>query len=111
MNDILNADKESISEIEGFGDIMAENIVSALKEPHRIQLIKRLENLGVNMIYSKKSAGDGRFKGLTFVLTGTLPTLKRDEAKKFLHQYQRKHLLLLPVRTQEVSLIKQTNSE
>lgn len=87
MQDILNADKESISEIEGFGDVMAENIVKALKEPHRIQLIKRLENLGVNMIYAKKSTGDGRFKGLTFVLTGTLPTMKRDEAKKLIESF------------------------
>lgn len=87
MRDILNADKESISEIEGFGDVMAENIVKALKEPHRIQLIKRLENLGVNMNYAKKSTGDGRFKGLTFVLTGTLPTMKRDEAKKLIESF------------------------
>ena len=87
MNDIINADKDSISEIEGFGDVMAENIVNALKEPHRIQLIKRLENLGVNMIYAKKSTGDGRFKGLTFVLTGTLPTMKRDEAKKLIESF------------------------
>ena len=66
---------------------MAENIVKALKEPHRIQLIKRLENLGVNMNYAKKSTGDGRFKGLTFVLTGTLPTMKRDEAKKLIESF------------------------
>ena len=87
MNDIINADKDSISEIEGLGDVMAENIVNALKEPHRIQLIKRLENLGVNMVYAKKSTGDGRFKGLTFVLTGTLPTMKRDEAKKLIESF------------------------
>ncbi len=87
MNDIINADKDSISEIEGFGDVMAENLVKALKEPHRIQLIQRLENLGVNMTYSKKSTGDGRFKGLTFVLTGTLPTMKRDEAKKLIESF------------------------
>lgn len=87
MQDILNADKDSISEIEGFGDVMAENIVKALREPHRIQLIKLLENLGVNMTYAKKSTGDGRFKGLTFVLTGTLPTMKRDEAKKLIESF------------------------
>lgn len=87
MQDILNADKESISEIEGFGDIMAENLVNALKEPHRIHLIERLEKLGVNMTYSRKSVSDERFKGLTFVLTGTLPTMKRDEAKKLIESF------------------------
>lgn len=84
MQEILNADKDSISQIEGFGDIMAENLVNAFKEPHRIRLIERLEKSGVNMAYSKKSSGDERFKGLTFVLTGTLPTMKRDEAKKLI---------------------------
>jgi len=87
MQDILNADKKSISEIEGFGEIMAENLVNSLKEPHRIHLIKRLESLGVNMTYTKKSSADDRFKGLTFVLTGTLPTMKRDEAKKLIESF------------------------
>jgi len=87
MQDILNADKDSISEIEGFGDVMAENLVNALEEPHRIQLIERLEKLGLNMTYSEKSTGDGRFKGFTFVLTGTLPNMKRDEAKKLIESF------------------------
>lgn len=63
---------------------MAENVVNALKEPNTIDLIERLRNAGVNMTYSKEGAADDRFKGLTFVLTGTLPTMKRDEAKKLI---------------------------
>lgn len=81
---LLAAEKAEISAIEGFGDIMAENVVNALKEPNTIDLIERLRNAGVNMTYSKEGAADDRFKGLTFVLTGTLPTMKRDEAKKLI---------------------------
>lgn len=87
MDEILSADKKSISEIDGFGDVMADNLVKALNEPHRIALINHLKELGVNMTYNKKTSSDERFKGYTFVLTGTLPTLKRDEAKKLIESF------------------------
>lgn len=87
MELILNAEKEDISSIEGFGDVMAESVYNALREPNRIELIERLKSCGVNMSYTKQSANDNRFEGLTFVLTGTLPTMKRDEAKKLIESF------------------------
>lgn len=87
MDMLLSAEKDEIASIDGFGDIMAENVVTALREPHRIELIERLRASGVNMKYSKESSGDNRFQGLTFVLTGTLPTMKRDEAKKLIESF------------------------
>lgn len=80
MDLIMNADISVISEIDGFGDIMAESVVKAFQEPHMQQTIERLRSYGLNMEYGSKVQSD-KFKGLTFVLTGTLPTLKRDEAK------------------------------
>ena len=87
MDSILSATAEDISEIEGFGGVMAESVVTSLREPHRRELIDRLRELGVNMVYHKQAAVDDRFAGLTFVLTGTLPTMKRDEAKKLIESY------------------------
>ncbi|MCC8136110.1 MAG: NAD-dependent DNA ligase LigA, partial [Ruminococcus sp.] len=87
MEKLLAAEKDEISAIDGFGDIMADSVAEALKEPHRIELIGRLREVGVNMNYSKAAASDERFKGLTFVLTGTLPTMKRDEAKKLIESF------------------------
>ncbi len=81
IDELLTAEKDEISAIEGFGDVMAESVYSSLREPHILELISRLKEYGVNMTYSKKSLADDRFSGLTFVLTGTLPTMKRDEAK------------------------------
>ncbi|MDD6059117.1 MAG: NAD-dependent DNA ligase LigA [Ruminococcus sp.] len=81
MDSILSADVEDILSIESFGDIMAESVVTALHEEHNLELIARLRDAGVNMTYTKKSTGDNRFAGVTFVLTGTLPTMKRDDAK------------------------------
>lgn len=87
MDSLLSAEKEDISDIEGFGDVMAENVVNALREPHRLELINRLREYGVNMIYDKHPSVDERFKGMTFVLTGTLPTMKRDDAKKIIESF------------------------
>lgn len=87
MDSIINATKEEISDIEGFGDIMAESVVRSLREPHRIELINRLREYGLNMTYNKQSTNDDRFKGKTFVLTGTLPTMKRDDAKKLIESF------------------------
>ncbi len=87
MDNILAARKEDISSIDGFGDIMAESVVAALEEPHRRELIQRLKDAGVNMTYETKETMDSRFAGKTFVLTGTLPTMKRDDAKKLIESF------------------------
>lgn len=87
MEELMNAEKEEIASIEGFGDIMAESVYNALREPHRIELIQKLKDCGVNMSYSKKISTDKRFEGLTFVLTGTLPTMKRSDVKKLIEDF------------------------
>ena len=51
-----------------------------MREPHRIALIERLRSFGLNMSYTVKETGK-KLDGLKFVLTGTLPTMTRDEAK------------------------------
>ncbi|MBQ8297043.1 MAG: NAD-dependent DNA ligase LigA [Ruminococcus sp.] len=87
MDELLKAEKEDIASIEGFGDIMAESVVTSLRESHRIDLINKLREAGVNMEYTKQSVGDNRFEGKTFVLTGTLPTMKRSDAKKLIESF------------------------
>ena len=81
IDSIMNASVEEISEIEGFGSVMAENVFAAFREPHRKAMIERFKEYGLKMTYETASdGGDGRFEGKTFVLTGTLPTMKRKEA-------------------------------
>ena len=86
IDGIMNATEAEISEIDGFGGVMSSNAVKAFSEPHFIHLINRLKEAGVKMEYQKE-VKDDRFSGLTFVLTGTLPTLKRDEAKKIIESF------------------------
>ena len=86
LDNIMSATIDEINEIEGFGDIMAQSVVTALAMPQMRNLIKRLKSYGVNTRYEKIQI-DNRFEGKTFVLTGTLPTLKRNDAKAIIEKF------------------------
>ena len=86
LDNIMNASSEQISEIDGFGGVMAQSVYNAFHEEHMIELIQRLKKCGINTKYEKIQIDD-RFAGKTFVLTGTLPTLKRSEAKALIEKY------------------------
>ena len=85
MDSIMAASEEEIVEIENFGEILAKSVYKSMREPHRIELISRLKGLGLNMTYESAKTSD-KFAGLTFVLTGTLPTLKREQAKEIIEK-------------------------
>jgi len=82
---VMNASFEDIVSIDSFGDVLAENVVNAFKDKEMIKLVNRLKNCGVNTVYSNAVSGD-TLAGLTFVLTGTLPNLKREEAKEIIEK-------------------------
>lgn len=86
MDSILSATIEEISSIEGFGGIMAESVFQFFSLPQSHHFIEQLRKAGVNM-KAQESRQDTRFNGMTFVLTGTLPTLKRDQASAMIEQY------------------------
>lgn len=86
MEAIMQALPLEICCIDGFGDIMADAVYNAMQEPHRIELIERLKRHGVNMTYDSGKVSDD-LAGKTFVLTGTLPTMTRDQAKKLIEQH------------------------
>lgn len=87
IEDLKNADESRLKEIDEIGAKMAESIVSFFEEPRNLSLISRLEAAGVNTVKKRrKDAADPIFEGLKFVLTGTLPALKRDEAAALIEQ-------------------------
>lgn len=89
IDGIMNATCEEISQIEGFGEIIAEGVFKAFREPKLTKLVERLKEHGVNTAY-KSNVSDNRFEGMTFVLTGTLPTMKRDDAKALIESFSGK---------------------
>lgn len=86
IDELSKALYEDLVLIDDIGEVMAKSIVDYFKNPIHLELIENLKQLGVNPS-SKDETIDARFKGLTFVLTGTLPTLTRDEASKIIEQY------------------------
>ncbi|MBR5121721.1 MAG: NAD-dependent DNA ligase LigA, partial [Oscillospiraceae bacterium] len=80
LDNIMNASKDEISAIDGFGELTAEIIATTLSEPHMVKTIQLLKDSGVNTDYQKVAVSDALMQK-TFVITGTLPSLSRDEAK------------------------------
>jgi DNA ligase (NAD+) len=78
---IMAATAEELSQVEEVGPRVSEAIVEFFSQPANRELVERLKDAGVNMTAEKKQRST-KLAGLTFVLTGTLPTLTRDEAKK-----------------------------
>jgi DNA ligase (NAD+) len=83
MDALLAADATEIEKIEGFGGIMARSVATFLAEDGNRHLIAKLRETGVNMVCRSRPTGTS-LSGKTFVLTGTLPTLSRGEAKKLI---------------------------
>ncbi len=76
---LFTASEEALCAIDDVGEITARYIVDYFAHPGTRALVERLREVGVELTAEKVERGD-KLAGLTFVLTGTLPTLKRDEA-------------------------------
>ena len=83
MQNLMEATAESFASIDGFGEIMAESVVDFFSTAHAKDLIKRLAEWGVNMEAQNGESENtsNKLEGLTFVITGTLAGMTRDEAK------------------------------
>lgn len=81
----LTADE--LCAVEDIGLITAENVIDYFSHPQTRMIIDALKAAGVVMTVSAPQKTDDRFAGMTFVLTGTLPTLTRSEAESLIKQY------------------------
>lgn len=79
---LKNASEEELSKIEGVGNKIAKSISKFFADEKNIVLIDRLFNSGFNIKYPQQLSENAAFRGLTFVFTGTLSTITRNEAQK-----------------------------
>lgn len=77
---IREATVEQISEIDGFGGVMAQSIVEFFAKDGTTDLVHRLADAGLNMQWKGEPKGD-KLAGKTLVVTGTLETLSRNEVE------------------------------
>lgn len=81
IEDYFNTTVESLSRLDDIGTVTAQNIVEFFSHPSTRQIIDRLKSAGVVTDHKAGKLSDNRFEGLTFVLTGTLPSMTRSEAE------------------------------
>ena len=90
MKQLMEARMEDLTNIPDVGEVMADSLVSFFKDEKNVNLVKALEELGVNMLYRSQQSYVSIFTGKTVVLTGTLDQLGRSEATALLTQLQAK---------------------
>lgn len=83
---LFSADEESLCAVDDIGKITAESIVNFFSQEQTRHLIDRLKEAGVETVYRTEVQGNG-LAGLTFVLTGTLPTMTREEAEALIESH------------------------
>ena len=83
LDNLINATTESIIEIDGFGEIGAKSVVEYFAKDTVKTVVEKLKNAGVNTEYISTKTSD-TLSGKTIVVTGTLPTLSRDDAEKLI---------------------------
>lgn len=86
LDNVMNATKDEILTIEGFGEIMADSVVEFFSLEQTQQMVAELKEFGLNM-ESQREIKDNRFEGMTFVLTGTLSTYGRKEAQEIIESF------------------------
>ncbi|HTA46514.1 MAG TPA: NAD-dependent DNA ligase LigA [Bryobacteraceae bacterium] len=81
MDKIATATIEELQQAEEVGPKVAESIFAFFREPHNRHLVERLKAANLVFDHTVKQRKEGPLAGMTFVLTGTLPRMTRDEAK------------------------------
>ena len=85
MDKIMEATFDDLNNIPDVGEIIALSVVEYFKDSKNIELINELKNLGLNMTY-KDEVTEGVFFKMKIVLTGSLETYTRDEAKEIIEK-------------------------
>lgn len=81
LEKIKKAKSEDINSLYDFGEIMAKSVYEWFQEKNNLELLERLSSAGVRVKSLKLTAGSAKLAGQTFVLTGGLNRLTRDQAK------------------------------
>ena len=70
--------------LDDFGEITAKSVIDFFSLPQARDLIDKFKSFGVITVYNGIDNVSNKFEGMTFVLTGTLPTMTRDKASEII---------------------------
>ena len=77
--EIMEADVDTLNSLNDFGKIMAESVVEFFKKEETHEIIKKLEEAGVNLKGNRKEKKSTKFEGMTFVVTGSFEGYTREQ--------------------------------
>jgi DNA ligase (NAD+) len=83
----MQANIEELLQVNDIGEISAGCILRFFEDERNQHMMGRLREFGVNMETVEEAGKDDRFAGLTFVVTGTLPTLDRKQAADLIEKH------------------------
>jgi DNA ligase (NAD+) len=86
IDDIMDAKRETLEQIHGIGPAMAEDIYEFFHEKHNREVIRALIKAGIRWPKPTRAKKDSPLAGKTFVLTGGLASMSRDEARRKLQE-------------------------
>mgnify|MGYP004588940525 CR=1 FL=1 len=87
MDNLIKANLDELTHIKDIGVVIARNVVNYFNDEKNIELIDKLKKIGLNMNYNSALIKENDyFKGKTFVLTGTLSNITRDEATSLIEE-------------------------
>ena len=86
LEEFSGASYEELIEINTVGHEIAESVVKFFSDTRSNNLVSKLLDSGINIFYPDKSSNTDKLSGLTFVITGTLDSMSRDEARGLIEQ-------------------------
>lgn len=93
MDDLMRANGADVLAIHGMGDAIAKSLTQWFRDPLATRLVERLRTRGLNFVEPRQKStprgggGGGALRGMTFVLTGTLDTLSREQATDIIEMH------------------------
>ncbi len=87
IDNLINASVDEIKKVPDIGDISASSIFKYFKNEDNLKIISKLAKCGVNMVMNEDEETDNLLEGSKFVITGTLPSMGRNEAKELIEKH------------------------
>ena len=87
LDALAKASSEELTQVEDVGPTVAESIAFFFRQPENIELVKKLKQAGLHFRSREEKRGERPLEGKTFVLTGTLSSFSREEAKEMIENW------------------------
>jgi DNA ligase (NAD+) len=84
---LASASLDALQEVDGIGEILAQSIINWFADDYHRHILEKLRAAGIRFQGEAKVQASDQLTGLTFVLTGTLPTLSRDDAAALIESH------------------------